>query len=247
MKIPHRNLAGMIGLMILFLPGMSLAARIETTFGKVFEGDVIEERDSYLRIRTAEGDTYKIRQRHIASRSDESQAAAATEDLSPAEQWDTDRTLADWERWQAENENYLKQVERLQGMFMSAITKASAQINRYLSSGKIREGLHLGRTIGNQVQDLEQRLTNVIPPEELKNYHEIILESFRHQKKAMDAWLLGDQQVYYREHRRSLRSFINGVEELGRVQHQMGAPGFMSTTLERMVEAFRKELEGHFH
>jgi len=239
---------GMIALLILVLPAISLAARIETTFGKVFEGDVIEEKDAFLRIRTAEGDTYKIRKRHIVSRSDQPQAAAPNEgEDSLSQQWDTDRTLADWERWQAENASYLKQVERLQTMFMRVMMESSSQINRYLESGKIREGLEIGQTAGNQIEGLERRLLNVIPPEGLQGYHEMILESFRHEKKALDAWLLTDQQVYYREHRRSLRRFIDGVENLGRIQHQMGAPGFMSSTMERMVQELRKQLDSRFH
>ena len=124
------------------------AADIETTFGKVFKGEVIEETKEYIRIQTKQGDIYKIRHKHIASRSDRSALQEGTGEASFEEKWDTEYTLEDWEKWMAENENFLNTMERMQQNFMRIMSSSTDKINKYFQSGKTKEGLQAGQSAG---------------------------------------------------------------------------------------------------
>lgn len=236
-------------LIALFQGPVASAETVTTTFGKTFQGEILENTDDYIKIKVAGGAVYKIKKRQIEPDTLEmidgggegEQSGDAVLDEGPA------RTLADWEEWMEANETYLKRMEYLQESFFNVMSASTKKINQCLERGRAMEGLQVGESASAQVTLFKKQAQDIQPPEELKRYHNKMSESFSDELKAMNAWLLGDQQVYYQYHKRGAVAFIAAVEEQARVYQRQGAPANIVDGLERLVQRQKELLDERYH
>lgn len=234
------------GLIVLLQGAVASAETVTTTFGKTFEGDILETTDDYIKIKTVDGAVYKIRKRQIESSTLEI-IDGGTGGQQEGEDVLAERTLEDWAAWMGANESYLKRMEYLQESFFNIMSSSTKKINQSLERGKTGEGLQIGESARAQVTLFKKQAQDIQPPEELKRYHTKIVDSFSYELKAMNAWFLGDQQVYYQYHKRGAVAFIAAVEEQARVYRHLGAPSHVVEGLDRLVRRQKELLDERYH
>ncbi|HSV44091.1 MAG TPA: hypothetical protein VLJ10_06000 [Candidatus Bathyarchaeia archaeon] len=233
------------GLIVLFLGPTASAETVTTTLGKTFEGEIVENADDFIKIKVDGGAVYKIKKRQI-----DPDALANIDGVQGSDPRilgeETSYSPEDWEAWMRTNGSYLKKMEYLQRSFFNVMSASTHKINQFLKKGNTKEGLKVGESARAQIALFKKQAEEMNPPEEARAYHDKIIESFTHEMKAMNAWQLGDQHVYYQYHKRGAVSFIAAVENLARVYQHQGAPAHIIRELEHLVQRQKELLEQRY-
>ncbi len=214
------------GFLVALFCGQGSAEVITTTHGKVFEGEVSKEKPRYIQIQTSDGGVYKIKKRHIRSRSsqvDESQEGDEQEEV-------VEHTVKDWENWREKNKFYLKKTMQLFIDYLRVVKALSTKVND-----------------GGQIQKIRGDLDQLTPPEILQDYHNKFMLGLEQKIKSNKTWLMGDGNVHQWYHMKSVQSFSDAYEALKKAHQQMGASSNFIVNLEGQIKGFQQQLEQQFY
>lgn len=147
-----------------------------------------------------------------------------------------------WERWYKSMSNYLdamtaiinkgKQIAMRQD---SRLSKAMQEDDRELGKGVVAE---TGKTLSAIIVELLE----LKPPQDLREYHQKVLDAYKYREMANDVMLRDNLDDYYMYINTAIISEIESIEELMRVYNNHGAPAELIDALHTITQALKEEL-----
>jgi len=222
---------------------ISIADSIKLTSGKVFEGEIIEKTQEYIKMNTSVGEiTIPIKSIDPDSLS----SGGAGSEISEEEKAASFK-VDDWDQWIAQNQGYLDIISEMQQKYLSTMDESTRNINEALGKKDIKAGKAAAVKARSKLLFLKEEVLKVQPPKELQGFHEKIQQTYNYAYKSVSMWLVADQQAYYKYYKRSQKAYIASVSELKDLYKYNDAPAEVVEIMEKSVEIFKADLENTFY
>ncbi|MBU0468855.1 MAG: hypothetical protein KKD07_01045 [Candidatus Omnitrophica bacterium] len=222
---------------------VSFADSIKLMSGKVFEGEIIERTQEHIKMNTNLGVvTIPIKRIDPDSFSNGGADGVISEE-EKAESYKVD----DWDQWMAQNQGYLDIIGEMQLKYLAAMEESTINIGEALGRKDIKAGKAAANKARSRLSVLQEEVSKVQPPEELKGFHEKIKQTYSYANKSINMWLITDQQAYYKYYKRSQKAYISSVIELKDFYKYNEAPAEVVEVMEKAVKTFQTDLENSFY
>ena len=226
------------------------AVRVEMKSGRVFEGEVVGERDRYIRLKTADGKVYKILKSHITDDSRavlEGKNADAVLDIHNLPE--AEHGLEDWKRWREENRRFLNKMSVNQRHFYQLILQNARDVDTVMKMKlQDREEMQAAKSSMRKIRLFEDRMLNLFSSDALlMAYKDKLLEAYEVEARAVQAWLFFDVYNYHLHHKRALERCLAATEILLAAHRYMGAPSRTISELDRSIQNQKKVLQEKYY
>ncbi len=219
MKINHSIGSAGLAIMVFFVSAAVLRAdSVTLKTGRVIEGDIVDRGEDFVTIHDGES-SFKVRYTQM---SEESRALLNGESPPVKKTGSTEEVLERLamelgkEEWKERVEiyrKYFEQVGDLQVQFIVTMLQSAVIINHSLRRKNVPISAKLVQETYQQILYLKEQMEQLTPLEELRPFHEKVANSFALTLKAIDAWSVGDQHIYYSCDKKAGQSMIDAMEE----------------------------------
>ena len=234
-------------LICLVCPSSVTAEMVVLKSGRTLEGQVFEKGDGYVKIQTDTG-TFKVKEKQIERMGEslaDGESSFGDDDVDvEALLEEVAEKLSDqeWkERMEAYGE-YFKAVFRFQDQYMNIRRTSVDGINKAMAKKKTSEAFAIGRKCIGQMMYVQQEFNKLEVFPELSSYHEKVAEALNFVIKSMKAWLVGDQHIYYRYNKDSIKAMIASMEQYAEFARILWVGERQDFYMDKRIDALKKML-----
>jgi len=202
----------------LMLAAVAHADSVTLKSGRVIEGDIVARGADFVTLQS--DDTFfKVR---YSQMSEESEALLKGEGVPVKEVISAEEVLEklamelgkdEWGKRVTVYKDYFSQVREMQVQFVLIMLQSAVRINQSLNSKNVRIGEKIAQETYQQVLHLKGRMEELAPLEELRPFHEKVINTFVLTLKSIDAWSLGDSNIYHSYNKKAVEAMIASMEE----------------------------------
>ncbi len=199
------------------------AETITLKTGKVITGDIVERGGDYIKVQT-DSALLKIKNRMIDQGPGEEGSGQDGSGQGGSENGKVDveailEQLADqmtdeeWQKRLDEYTAYFKAMRYLQDQYMIVISESTKNINKAIANNDSKGAHQIAGGVLSRMDYIKKEMNKLNIYPELKPYHDKVLKAVDLTVEGIEAWQWGDQHVYYKYHRDSIRMMISSMEE----------------------------------
>ena len=146
-----------------------------------------------------------------------------------------------WREWYDSIGNYIKSMSLIMNKGKQVATSADDRLTMSVQNDDKIKGKKIITETGDSLSTITVELLELDPPQELREYHQKIIEAYEYRKLANDAMLRDNLDDYYMYANTAISSEIESLEELIELYQSHGAPEGLINDLQTIIKALNDQ------
>lgn len=216
-------------------PSLASAADVELRSGRIISGEIVEKTDSYIKIQSTSGNSYKIPFKELLDPNEfvgkMAESATAVVENFPA---------SSWEEWYPTAQPYVIPAEKIMLDILKSLKDSNITFSFTFQLQGGGEMVNQVKVAVAQVNEYIFQLNQLQPPEEFKKFHAKLTWLSKAILEIYGSLLMNDPDTFYLCQKKINRFTVACLEEFQELLKRHKAPYEVLEATNQKIDFFKK-------